>query len=693
MIRTSKPGIDSADEETLEEERQGSQPMSNVNVKRAIENIRATTSVYTPVVETIVNAIQAIEDRRPRDGKVTVRVIRSDQLELDDELPAIIGFKVEDNGIGFTQEHRDSFDTLYTDLKITEGGKGFGRFTCLKYFEDLHVDSVFKVNGVLKRRRFSMGKENDIIVSEKVSAAPQDRKSGSIVWLDRIKKGIYEKKLTTLARTLVEKLLPYFITEGYTCPTIELCEEDGSDVIRLNAYFTNELAEVIQEMTVSEGGFTLSSLDGDQKFSVRVFKFLSPRNQKSKVSLVAHRREVTSTAIHNYIPEFFDEFCEKDSDGNDNAERNYIIKAYVFGDYLDDHVSLERGEFEFRRDSDGTIGVSQEQIEKRAADIAMDAVGSEIYTRQERKRARVINYVDTEAPWHKAIVGNVDLSALPSNPTPEDIESRLQRAKFSHEMQIKRDVRTLLASSDAKDLKKNVAEIVSKITETSKNDLIHYIALRRNILELLEKSLEVKADGKYAAEGVVHDIILPRKGDTDSTHFEDHNLWLVDERLNFTAFISSDLPLDGRKGDRADLLIYNNRISFRGDNEASNPITIFELKKPNRDDFAAPASREDPIEQIVRYVNKIRDGKLQTPKGREILVTENTPFYGFVICTLTAKVKRWLEREKDFKPMPDGLGWFHWRDNIRLYMEVLSWDKVLKDANMRNAVFFRKLGI
>ena len=30
--------------------------MSNINIKRAVENIRANTTVYTPVVEMIVNA-------------------------------------------------------------------------------------------------------------------------------------------------------------------------------------------------------------------------------------------------------------------------------------------------------------------------------------------------------------------------------------------------------------------------------------------------------------------------------------------------------------------------------------------------------------------------------------------------------------------------------------------------------------
>ncbi len=132
---------------------------------------------------------------------------------------------------------------------------------------------------------------------------------------------------------------------------------------------------------------------------------------------------------------------------------------------------------------------------------------------------------------------------------------------------------------------------------------------------------------------------------------------------------------------------------FRGDNESSNPVTIFEFKKPQRDDFVNKSSDEDPVEQIGRYVNNIVDGKFKTPEGMKILVAPNTPFYGFVVCDLTAKVERWLEREKDFKPMPDRQGWFDWKQNINLYIEVVSWEKVLKDAQMRNKVFFHKLGI
>ena len=134
--------------------------MSNVNVKRAIENIRANTTVYTPVVEIIVNAIQAIHESGRLDGKVSVRALRDSQTQLDSSLPNIMGFEIQDNGVGFTDKHRNSFDTLYTDHRIAEGGKGFGRFTCLKYFEDLHVKSVYSEGPEFKSRNFSMGKES-----------------------------------------------------------------------------------------------------------------------------------------------------------------------------------------------------------------------------------------------------------------------------------------------------------------------------------------------------------------------------------------------------------------------------------------------------------------------------------------------------------------------------------------------------
>ena len=637
--------------------------MSNINVKRAVENIRSGTNFYTPLVETIVNAIQAVEAGAPAKGRVDILVHRFAQQELEGGQPPVESFTVIDNGIGFNDDNRDSFDTLYTDYKIAQGGKGFGRFTCLKYFDDLIIESVFAVGDSRKKRSFRMGKKTDIIVDERVENYPEGE-IGSRVTMRTVKDRRFpDKQIKTIARTLVERLLPYFIDADYECPEIGIVEEDGTGRIVLNNFVSNQLAAMIKEIPLKTGEITLGPSEKAQTFSVRVFKLFSPKNQRSKISLVADRREVTDTAIHNYVPEFVEEFFENRTSAGDDQDRNYIVKAYVFGSYLDSNVSLERGGFDFPKEDDLLHPISQGEIEKAAADIARDALGDTITARQEKKRKQVQEYVEASAPWHRTIAEDIDLSSMPYNPSPDEIETVFQREKFNQEIEIRKSVELMLNKTDAGELSDGLPNIINQISKTSRNDLIHYIALRRHVLTLFSRSFELNENQKYSSEGAVHDIIFPRKGDSAATTFEEHNLWIIDERLNFTNFVSSDKPLDGGTTERPDLLVFDRPVLFRGDNEVSNPITVFEFKKPGRDDFVNPSSKEDPVQQIVRYVNNVRKGKFTTPKGRQIQVADNTPFYGYVMCEMTMKVKEWLENEQQFTPMPDGMGWFRWFGN------------------------------
>ncbi|WP_412058489.1 ATP-binding protein [Bartonella sp. DGB2] len=101
--------------------------MSNVNIKRLIENIRSGTNIYTPLLELVVNAIHATEQKGDGKGSINIQVIRS-QGDFIDRLGVIDGFIVRDNGIGFTEDNRKSFDTVYSDQKAHLGGKGLGDF-------------------------------------------------------------------------------------------------------------------------------------------------------------------------------------------------------------------------------------------------------------------------------------------------------------------------------------------------------------------------------------------------------------------------------------------------------------------------------------------------------------------------------------------------------------------------------------
>lgn len=666
--------------------------MSNVNIRRAVENIKSGVNVYTPLVELVVNAIQAIEMGNTQNGRIEVLIKRAAQIKIESTgLPEVTGFTVKDNGIGFTDKNRESFDTLYSAHKIDIGGKGFGRFTCLKYFDDLVISSNYISGDTKLNRSFKMGKNNDIIENEKITPTEFEC-SGTTAELKSKKVSKFsDRKHTTIARTLFEKLLPYFCTDGYQCPTVELKDELDGKIITLNEFLKEEGRNSIIELPTFNQEFSLTENNGEQQaFSARVFKFYSPKQQKSQVNLVAHKRTVTSTQIQNYIPEFAEEFSEISIT---SSTRNFILKVYVFSCFLDEHVSLERGNFDFHKDNDLQYGISQSQIEEQAVKTAHEVVSEEVDDRTSKKQRIVVDYINEEAPWHTQMLETIDLSNLPMNPSEEQIEITFQKAKFNAEDALKKDVKAILASEDNESLHDKTTDILGRISESNKNDLAHYVALRRSVIDIFKKSLDANDNGNFSSEGIVHDIIFPRKGDSIKTPFREHNLWLIDERLNFTEYLSSDLPLGGHLSDRPDLLAYDKRVVFRGENEASNPVIVFEFKKPKRNDFANPSSKDDPVEQIVRYVRKIKNGEFETPEGREINIETNTPFYGYVVCDFDKKVRTWLEEQHDFTPMPDRKGYFKWHGNLNLYIEVLSWEKLLKDAGMRNKVFFHKLGI
>ncbi|GAA0750335.1 hypothetical protein CA233_19880 [Sphingomonas sp. ABOLD] len=182
--------------------------MSGVNILRAVENIRSGTTVYTPVIELIVNAIQAIRLSKAKGSLVDVMILRSRQTDLEDGIGEVDGFIVSDDGIGFNEQHRNSFDTIYSALKAKDGGKGFGRFTCLKYFENLSVQSVFFEDGRFRARSFNMGTATDIIVNEDVSDT-EATATGSQVRIDGIKRTRFpDKGIDTISRDLLPVFRP-----------------------------------------------------------------------------------------------------------------------------------------------------------------------------------------------------------------------------------------------------------------------------------------------------------------------------------------------------------------------------------------------------------------------------------------------------------------------------------------------------
>lgn len=94
-------------------------------------------------------------------GEILITLIRNGQPETlasipnNDEYP-IRTIVVEDNGIGLNNENLTLFTEADSDHKLGIGGKGVGRFVCLKAFKWMDISSIFSEEGVFKKRSLSL---------------------------------------------------------------------------------------------------------------------------------------------------------------------------------------------------------------------------------------------------------------------------------------------------------------------------------------------------------------------------------------------------------------------------------------------------------------------------------------------------------------------------------------------------------
>ena len=357
-------------------------------------------------------------------------------------------------------------------------------------------------------------------------------------------------------------------------------------------------------------------------------------------------------------------------------------------------VNNERTNFYFDDLPTLEYPIGKHDIEFKIAQEAKKKMKDEVTTRSKRKQEAFRQYADKNI-WYRNYLSKIDFEKIKINPSTSEIEAELHRAKYKTDLERKKRVESILSTVDikGKNLAQKITEITAELGATDYSNLAQYMVFRKAALDLFEKALQWNESEDYEKEKLIHDIIFPTKRDSRNTYENEHNLWIINESLNFTEYLSSDNSIFTKSDDRPDIAVFHYPVSYRDGDAASNPITIFEFKRPGRTDFINLSSREDPIEQIVRYVMQLRDGCLKQPDGLNINVAKTTPFYGYIVASADGNVKKWLLEAKNMTMTPDGEGWFLNRDKIHLRIEFITWEKLLKDAKIRHKTFFEKLGL
>ncbi len=662
-----------------------------VDLKGRINNISLPVSrPLLPLFEAIINGIHAIEDAGIHDGRIDIEIRRDERqanLSLEDARLAnpIVGFVVEDNGIGFTEAHYESFLTSDSTLKKERGAKGIGRFVWLKAFARVEVNSWFGKNGETRRRDFTFDSDGDGVHG----AEPQpceDHKSGTKVALLNFLKpydSACPKRATTIAEKIIEHCLVYFLNPR--CPAVKLRDGHETEVLDLNKIFD----ETIRPNT-RNSHFKI----GNSLFDLTHIKLYTGDPIPHSIHFCGHNRDVQSEALYKHIAHLKQKLTDENG-------KNFVYVAYIASSYLDQRVNPERTGFTFPKEDELTQpgDITEATLVGRTVEQVNTELAKFLDTIRDNAKERVAHLVRTKYPEYRPILDRlVDyIDEIPVAESEDTLVYKLNEIQLREDLKARLEGQRLVEQADAAtpddaDYEKRVGEYLERVTEASKSRLAQYVIQRKVILDLLRKRLEKGDTGRYQKEDDIHRLIFPMRATSSDTKWEDQNLWIIDERLVYHYFLSSDkplkevAPLENKSSNRPDLLVLNRPAAFTdSEDEPLGSVVIIEFKRPERTDF-----EKNPIDQVYGYIKDILAGKVKTPKGRTVTVRPQTPFYAYIICDLTESIRQFAENAS-FKRTPDELGYFGFNTNFNAYVEVLSFAKLSQDARKRNQVLFEKL--
>lgn len=654
-----------------------------------------------PLFEAVMNSFQAIRDAKRGEGEGRIRIqIERETSLLPDEVAPVRSFTIADNGIGLNDLNIDSFNESYSEHKLSLGGKGLGRFTWLKAFERVEIESTFTeadVENAHLRRSFVFDENYEPDDASPLPVA-RDNATGTTIKLVGFRepyRGACPKSTEQIVQRIIEHFLLILLEPK--CPNVTI--EDQGLMVSVNEVFEKEFKSLAT---------TTSFKIGLSDFTLTGFRLSTPKVSKNKLVYAANQRGVVSDKLEDFIPNLRGRIHQPDG-------TSFVYLGIVQGAYLTQRVNAARTDFDFASEDAedelplfGIDEIKRADIRNECVRLIQQELAEPMKTINDLKEERVQAYVQSEAPQYKILMKYSDefIARIPPEATKPEIEAALHHELYKRETRMRQESGRIIKEaekvSDYELYKKRFAEFMEDYNEIGASALAQYVAHRRIILDFLERAIS-RAEGgsKFPLESVVHQLIYPMKHTSDELPYPEQNLWMIDERLTYHSFISSDptlstldrVEIDSLK--RPDLFIFDQKMIYGegekpGTDSPVTSLTLVEFKRPMRDDYTLA---DNPVNQCFDLVKVIRSGKFKNQRGRPIpAANDRIPAYCYIIADITPSLRDILETN-DAYPTPDGQGYYGFQKTFGIYYEVASYDKVLHDARKRNRIFFEKLNV
>ncbi len=638
-----------------------------------------------PLFEAVSNAIHSTQDRYQKDvgnrGRIVVTIVTGRRQ-------APVKIVVEDNGVGLDRRNYEAFTTTDTDNKIARGGKGVGRLLWLDCFEAITVSSTFIEDDVHKHRkfRFVLSQTDQIQDYEENEIAGETPDAGVTVEFNGLRDNGYRAKfpgrVAYVFQHFTSHFLPTFIGSRSPGITVHCGDETRHypDEINSIIYRRETIADIV---TSDYGLLTLTLMECD--------KVASADLQGSHfVHFIAHDRTVHSQKIDGKLGlKYFGEHEDR------------VFHAVLTGEFLDNNVNQERTKFQFE----------DAVLERIVNDVCTPCIekflAKPLAMLREDQRTRVKAITES---YPSVAFGDVNelQDKLPSGELNDDaIFGHLSRERYRRDQRQAEKIRTVLErlkqpSIDVRSFA-NAIEAASKaIEEAEQKSLTEYIVRRKVVLDfieiLLEKVRDDTRDSSYQREDILHSFICPMRintladGGRKVVPAASHDLWIIDERLTFAQYFSSDEEFQNLSDavaseERPDVLIFDHVHGLRQTDDPSR-VLLVEFKRPARTSYGAD---ENPQHQVERYVRRLLEGGKFDVRGRPIKLKEDTVFYCFIVADIVGKMDDWTF---SWDRTADGRGrYYQPRSGFKGSIELITWDALLSDARERNQAFFDRAGI
>jgi hypothetical protein len=618
--------------------------------------------IWYALFEALSNSIQSIYLNKVNNGIIDIIIQRESELGVDNTIGEINNIIITDNGVGFNEQNFSNFKRGYTTSK--DGCKGIGRISFLKVFDKATILSFYKgADDNTYKLEFDFSTKTDLETIKPMKVDKKEKIRTQIV-LTKCKqkyKKWSRKEANDIKAMIQEHFYPMLHTVFKNSDiSIRILDNTNTPILINKDSFKEDLEQ--------EESINITHNDVSYKFNISHIK--TKLTKQNMIHYCAGGRVVKSEQIEDLRKQ--------------PVENDFYYNEYVSSQFFEENVNQTRGDFNIL-DSD-SLELSWDIINEQLT-TNRKVFLSDTYDRIEKDLNDSIDEFMEENPEFSYIRKDKDgkLQKIPFDVTKDKIakyiknihNSNIEATRYQAEKFLDKLSKTSQEEITKEDVQKFLDELRDKQSNEGWAELCGYINYRKWIIALLDKYIRLRPDDKYAKERIIHDLIAP----IGSYEMESngHNLWLVDDKLAFYKFLHSEKRSIKESTDRPDILCYNEDI----DSDLRNSLTIIELKKPGRDNT-------NSYEQILTYIDQIKNGGIKDVTGRKIVVNDSTLFYCYIIQD--------VEDNDEIKIMHDGfkktgVGTYFLRPEnyYTTTVEIINYDALLRIAKKRNEVFFKSL--